>query len=185
MKDWPLAVDMDGTLFSGDVLALGMAKLARTKPLALLAALFWLIGGRPPFKRRVAALAVLDIAGLPWRDEVLAWLAGEKAKGRVLVLATAADGTTARRVAAHLGLFAEVFATEGRVNLKSRAKARALHARFPDGFAYAGDSAADLAVWRAAKAMVLVDLKPALAARAKALGRPVERTFGITDGSPQ
>jgi phosphoserine phosphatase len=175
---WPLAVDLDGTLIDSDVLALGIAKLVRDRPLAFIGAVFKLLGGRPPFKRAVASLAALDMAALPWRADVLAWLAAEKAKGRTLVLATAADRATAQRVGDHLGLFSEVYASGGAINLKAGAKARALATRFPDGFAYAGDSAADLAVWRTAKAIILVHVKPAIAARALALGKPVERTFG-------
>ena len=41
--------------------------------------------------------------------------------------------------------------------LKGKAKARALSERFPDGFIYAGDSSADLAVWRESKGSILVD----------------------------
>lgn len=178
MKRLPLAVDMDGTLLEVDVLAAGMRKLWRDRPAALLAAFFaLLLGGRPPFKRAVAAAAGLDVADLPLRSPLLNWLRAERAAGRTIWLATAADRATAERVAAHVGLFDGVLASDGAVNLKADAKRRALEARFPGGYVYAGDSAADLSVWRGAKAMVLVGASARLAQRANRLGVTLERSF--------
>lgn len=174
----PLAVDMDGTLLETDVLAEGMRKVWREEPLGFLDALLRLaMGGRPPFKRRIAALAALDIEALAVRPDVLAWLRAEKADGRTIWLATAADRITAEKVATRIGLFGGVLASDGAVNLKSGAKARALTALFPGGFAYAGDSAADIAVWRASKGVILVGAGEAVTRRARALAAPVERIF--------
>ena len=169
---------MDGTLLETDVLAEGMRKLRREKPRAFFAALGALaMGGRPPFKRAIAAAAALDIDALPVRGAFLEWLRAEKAAGRTLCLATAADRLTAEKVAARVGLFDHVRASDGAVNLRASAKRRALEARFPDGFVYAGDSAADLHVWAGAKAIVLVSASVRVATRAKAMGVPVEREF--------
>ena len=174
----PLAVDMDGTLLETDVLAEGMRKAWREKPFGFLDALLRLaMGGRPPFKRRIAALAQLDIDALPIHRDFLAWLEAEKASGRAVWLATAADRLTAEKVAARIGLFDGVLASDGAVNLKSRAKARALAGQFPDGFAYAGDSAADIAVWRASKGVIRVGAGETVARKARALAAPVERIF--------
>jgi phosphoserine phosphatase len=65
-------------------------------------------------------------------------------------------------VAQHLGCFDRVFASDGAVNLKSLRKAEALAAAYPLGFVYAGNERADLAVWAAAKAAVVVNASPAL-----------------------
>jgi phosphoserine phosphatase len=174
----PLAVDMDGTLLETDVLAEGMRKVWRESPLNFPGALVRLaMGGRPPFKRVIAALASLDIDALPVRRDFLEWLRSEKANGRKLWLATAADRLTAEKVAARIGLFDGVLASDGAVNLKSGAKARALAARFPDGFVYAGDSAADIAVWRMSKGVILVGVSEAVARKARALAAPIERVF--------
>ena len=59
-------------------------------------------------------------------------------------LATAADRRTAEAVAAHVGLFDTVEASDGAHNLKGQGKAERLAERFPSGFVYAGDHAADL-----------------------------------------
>lgn len=174
----PLAVDMDGTLLETDVLNEGMRRVWRESPLTFAGACAALaLGGRPPFKRAIAAAAALDIDALPVRAGFLEWLVAEKAAGRTLCLATAADRITAEKVAARVRLFDHVVASDGAVNLKAHAKRRALEARYPDGFAYAGDSAADLHVWAGAKAIVLVAPRPGVAARAKALGVVIEREF--------
>lgn len=168
---------MDGTLLETDVLAEGMKVVAR-RPLAFASALLALaLGGRPPFKRKIAALAALDVEKLPVRSELLGWLRDEKSSGRTIWLATAADRITAEKVAARIGLFDGVIASDGATNLKAHAKRRALQALFPEGFAYAGDSAADLHVWRGAAAIVLVDAKPSVARRARTLDVQIEREF--------
>lgn len=174
----PLAVDMDGTLLETDVLAEGMRRVWREKPFVFAGACAALaLGGRPPFKRAIAAAAALDIDALPLRAAFFEWLAAEKAAGRALCLATAADRLTAEKVAARVGVFDHIVASDGAVNLKAHAKRRALEARYPGGFAYAGDSAADLHVWAGAKAIVLVGASVRVATRAKAMGVPVEREF--------
>ncbi|MDZ4775813.1 MAG: hypothetical protein SGJ23_03405 [Alphaproteobacteria bacterium] len=168
---------MDGTLLETDVLAEGMKALAR-RPFTFGSALLALaLGGRPPFKRRIAALAALDIEALPVRAHLLDWLREEKSSGRALWLVTAADRITAEKVAARIGLFDGVIASDGATNLKAHAKRRALQSKFPDGFAYAGDSAADLHVWRGASAIVLVGARRAVAHRARATGVAIESEF--------
>jgi phosphoserine phosphatase len=168
---------MDGTLLETDVLAEGMKALAR-RPLAFASVLgALLLGGRPPFKRKIATLAALDIERLPVRSAFVDWLRDERSSGRTLWLATAADRITAEKVAARLGIFDGVIASDGATNLKAHAKRRALMALFPAGFVYAGDSAADLHVWTAAAAIVLVNARPGVVARAIRLGPPIERVF--------
>jgi 4-hydroxybenzoate polyprenyltransferase len=68
-----------------------------------------------------------------------------------VVLATAAPREVAEAVAAELGCFDEVLASDPTHNLKGPAKRTALEERFGrGGFEYVGDSAADRAVWEGA-----------------------------------
>ena len=61
-----------------------------------------------------------------------------------------------------------MFASDGVVNLKSGAKARALCAAFGAGrFDYAGNEVADLAVWEQAGGVVAVNLRASLLARVR------------------
>jgi 4-hydroxybenzoate polyprenyltransferase len=93
------------------------------------------------------------------------------------VLVTAADRAVAEPIAAHLGLFDVVLASDGKSNLKGRAKAEALSARYGrKGFVYAGNARSDLEVWQEAAAAILVDTPGSVAAQARTLG-PVEAEF--------
>lgn len=165
-----LVVDLDGTLIRSDMLYetfwAGFALDWRT-PLWALAGL---LGGRAALKARMAALANPDPATLPYEPEVLDLIARWRAAGGKAVLATAADHSVAQAIAAHLGCFDAVHATENGVNLKGRAKAALLDRLYgPGRYTYAGDSGADMAVWQQAGAVVTVGAGPALAARAGAL----------------
>lgn len=174
----PLAVDMDGTLLCTDVLMEGIAAGFAAKPLSTLCALPLALLGRARLKRRIAELTPdLDVETLPVNDALLARLEGERANGRSLHLVTAADRLVAERVAARFGLFDSIEASDGRLNLKGSRKLAALKARFPDGFAYAGDSRADLQVWREAQGAVFAGWKRDVAARLQASGVPVEAAF--------
>jgi 4-hydroxybenzoate polyprenyltransferase/phosphoserine phosphatase len=174
-KALPLCVDLDGTLVRTDMLEEGLlAALASLRFGGLVRAL---LTGRVALKRHVAGATDFDPASLPYNEDLLAWLREERAAGRRLVLATAADESVARRIADYLGLFEAVIASDGIRNLKGAAKGAALVEKFGvGGFVYAGDSWSDLAVWQVAGAAVLVNAPAKVAAQVKA-ERPVEFMF--------
>lgn len=172
----PLVVDLDGTLIRSDALVEAVLALLRVRPFMLFMLPVWLLGGRARLKRELAALAPVDATALPYDEALLDWLRAEHGRGRVLVLATASDQAVADAVAAHLGLFAMVLGSDGVRNLKGENKAAALSALFPQGFDYAGDSPADLAVWRRAAGAVAVGVSPGLRARVAALA-PIRAEF--------
>ncbi len=153
----PLCVDLDGTLLRTDMLHEGMARLL-ARPWLLLVAAFQLLRGRAALKHWLAAHVPLDPALLPYRQDVLTWLRQQKQRGRRLVLATGADQSLAHAVAAHLGIFDEVLASDGYVNLTGRAKADRLVTEFGQGhFDYVGDSETDRPVWAAARRAIRVE----------------------------
>ncbi|PIW09742.1 MAG: hypothetical protein COW39_03305, partial [Comamonadaceae bacterium CG17_big_fil_post_rev_8_21_14_2_50_60_13] len=76
----------------------------------------WLAQGKSALKSRLADSTSIDIASLPYNEELLTWLRAEKAQGRRIVLATASHRVLADQVAAHLDLFDEVLATDGTTN---------------------------------------------------------------------
>jgi 4-hydroxybenzoate polyprenyltransferase len=163
----PLCVDMDGTLLRTDTLLEALvAILASSQVFTALPRL--LVGSRAALKQRVGELHTLNPALLPYNQELLAYLRQQKAAGRTLVLATAADIGVAQAVANHVGLFDEVIASDGTRNLKGEAKAEALVERFgPGGFVYAGNDGADAAPWAAAAQIVIVDAPRNVAAQAR------------------
>jgi hypothetical protein len=164
----PLAVDLDGTLIRCDLFARAMLRFCAARPWNVFVLLWWLRLGRANAKAKLAKRYPIDAATLPYNAAFLAWLRDQKAAGRELVLATAFDRAGADAVAAHVAVFGRVFASDGRVNLKSHRKAEALAAAYPQGFAYAGNERADIAVWRVAKAAVVVNATPSLLRRARA-----------------
>jgi len=174
-SDLPLAVDLDGTLIRGDVFTMQLTRFLTPAPWRLPELLLWFVKGRAFVKAKLAGYAP-DAARLPYDERVLEWLRAEKARGRMIVLASASDRNAVEAVAAHVGLFDRVFASDGRTNLKSRRKAEALAAAFPQGFVYAGNESADLRVWERAAGAVLVNCDPAFARRCVARF-PIERSF--------
>ncbi len=183
MADTPLVVDLDGTLTPTDTLVESLIGVAKRSPLDLLQLPFRLLNGRADFKDWVAARAGVSAKSLPYREPLLAYLRAEKQKGRRIVLATAAHRSIAEGVSAHLGLFDAVIATQGGRNLKGEAKLEAIRREIGSDFAYAGDSAADAPIWRAAKAAVLVGVPPGVADSIRK-DVPVEREFAAEQGGP-
>ncbi|MFN4243504.1 MAG: UbiA family prenyltransferase [Tepidisphaerales bacterium] len=159
----PLFVDLDGTLIRTDVLYESAALAVRRSPAVLLQMPMWLmLGGRARLKRELAGrtVDVFDPATLPYVPEVLAWLREERSAGTHIVLATAGHRLLAEKVAAELGLFDAVLATDGE-NLKGGRKLEAIRAYLRDrglgeAFRYAGDSAADRVLFAAASGYVVV-----------------------------
>jgi phosphoserine phosphatase len=152
-----LCVDLDGTLIRGNVLWECVLVLLKTRPITLLLLPFWLLAGRAGLKRGLAARTHLNPDRLPYRQQVLELIQQEKATGRRIALVTAADRQVAEAIASYLGLFDEVHASDGKLNLKGANKAAFLAQHFAQtGFEYVGDSAADVAVWRNARAAYVV-----------------------------
>jgi 4-hydroxybenzoate polyprenyltransferase len=152
----PLVVDLDGTLVSTDVAIESCFIFAKRNPLQFFRLPLWL-ANPVRLKQRLAREAMPDVHTLPYRREVLAYLKEEKQRGRKLVLATAADEAAARQVAAEIGLFDTVFATDGVTNLSGERKRDRLVKEFGlRGFDYAGNSSRDRSVWKAARMVILV-----------------------------
>jgi len=174
----PLCVDLDGTLIKTDLLWESMVCLLRRNPLWLLVLPFWWMKGRAHLKRQIAArVGRLDIANLPYNESLLNFLRAAHRQGRPLVLVTASDGSLAQQVADHVGLFTEVLASDGKTNLRGVAKCRKLVEKFGErGFDYAGNSAVDLAVWRQARAAIVVNAGNGLIRRVARL-TAVSETF--------
>ena len=174
----PLCVDLDGTLIRTDLFWESSVILLKRNPLWLLAFPFWWMKGRAHLKRQVAVRAgPLDAASLPYNEPFLDYLRAAHRHGRPLILATASDFSLAQPVADHVGLFGEVLASDGKTNLRGATKCRKLVEKFgARGFDYAGNSAVDLAVWRHARAAIVVNAREPLVRRAAKL-TTVAETF--------
>ena len=174
----PLCVDLDGTLISSDSLVQGISVFLRRDPRNLIWVLGWCFRGRAMLKTRIGEQVLPDAASLPYHRELLAYLRAEFLRGRCLVLCTAANERVASSVAEHLGIFSMVFSSNGKENLKGRAKMKVLERRFgARQFDYAGDSWADISVWRGARSAIIVNASPWIFLALRILGVSVSRSF--------
>ena len=140
----PLCVDLDGTLVKSDTLVDTVIVLARQSPRTVLQFPLWIWEGKASFKRKVSALAAIDVVNLPYNQPLLEYLRQQYASGREIYLATGADTLLAERVAAHLGIFTGVLASDGTVNLTGHNKLAAFQQKFPAGFCYIGNARPDV-----------------------------------------
>jgi len=172
----PLFVDLDGTLIAGDSLFESLFAATKSRPMKAFAYPFWLLRGRACLKEELAKLARLDPALLPYRPDVCDFLRAERARGRKIHLATAANERIAQGVATYLGFFDGVLASDRTTNLKGTNKLRAIQAMAGARFAYAGNAREDLVIWSAADSAIVVNAPKWLQARVEA-STEVERSF--------
>ena len=177
MNEIPLCVDLDGTLILTDTLAESFLVAITEDARVLLQMPLWLMRGRAYLKHQLSQRVNLNVAKLPINQAVLEYLKAQREAGRRLILVTAADIRIAREVAAQVGLFDEVMASDGVENLAGRRKAEKLEKRFGKrGFDYAGNENRDLAIWASARRAIVVSSSPALARKA-AKECEVEKAF--------
>ena len=170
-----LVVDLDGTLLRSDMLFESLwSAFGRDwrSPLRSFAAL---TGGRAALKRSLATASAVEAATLPYDAQVIAFVVAWRQSGGRAALVTASDQAFAEVIAAHLGIFDEVYGSDGTLNLKGERKDQFLEDRFGrKGFAYMGDSVADLPVWQRAAKAITVNAPAALRRDAEAASEAVE-----------
>jgi 4-hydroxybenzoate polyprenyltransferase/phosphoserine phosphatase len=174
----PLCVDLDGTLVKSDTLVDSLMVLARRHPADLLRSPLWALKGKAYLKSQVTSRVALDVEHLPYNRPLLDYLKEQHAAGRKVYLATGADSVLARRIAAHLGIFDEVMASDGAVNLTGKNKLQHLEQRFPlDGFDYVGNAAPDLPLLEGARQAMLANPHLGLSSALRSRKINVSRTF--------
>lgn len=172
----PLCVDLDGTLVKTDTLYDALLVMVRTHSRALLRIPGWVASGKAALKREVTERVSLDVAHLPYNRPLLAYLEQQRGLGRELYLATGADRALAERVAAHLGLFRGVLASDGRTNLTGSNKLDSFRQLFGEaGFDYVGNARPDVALLEHAGAPMLANPDASLRRAAR------ERRFTPTE----
>ncbi len=172
-EEGPLFVDMDGSLVAADLLWESTMLFAATHPFEIWRLPLWVLSGKAGFKQTISARALPDPASLPYHAEVLDFLRSEKRRGRKLILATAGDTRAAESVAAHLGLFDGVLASDGFTNLSGVRKLAAIvQGSGGAAFGYVGNSRIDLPLWEKAGDAHVVDAGPKLLRAANAVCKP-------------
>src|SRR6266480_641226 len=152
-----LIVDLDGTLIRTDLLLETAMGFLKRSPLSLPLLAVWLARGKANLKEQIAERVDIDVDTLPYNEEFLSFLRAEHAAGRKIWLATASHRKFAEQIAAHLGIFERVLATDKGRNLSGKAKLDALVSELgPKGFDYAGNALVDLRIWPQARSAVIV-----------------------------
>ncbi len=156
-QEIPLCVDLDDTLVATDTLWESIFVLLRSNPFYGFLLPFWMLKGKAYFKHQIAQRVHLNVAILPYRNDILTFLRQQKQQGRTLILTTAAHETIANAVAEHTNLFDDVIANNARVNLRGVTKRNELEKRFGyRGFDYIGDSKSDIPIFQAARTPYVV-----------------------------
>ena len=173
----PLIVDLDGTLTLSDTFIENFVLSLSHAPLKTVLSLAQLRQDTSHIKQRIAGLATLDPASIPYRDDLQDFLKREKARGREIHLVTAADQSIATSVAAHAGYFTSAVGSTPGLNLKGVNKLAFLKEKFPKGFDYIGDSTADMPIWQETRVAHIAGNVPKMSLLAKAQNIAVGHTF--------
>lgn len=156
----PLCIDLDGTLIKSDLLFETFLLLIKKNPLYLFACIYWLLKNKAYLKNQIAKRVEINPAILPYSENFLSYLKGEKSKGRYLVLVTASDYQLANLIADHIGIFSEVIASKGLHNVNGKNKRAILNEKFGEKqYDYAGNDKRDLFVWKTARKAIIVNAK--------------------------
>jgi 4-hydroxybenzoate polyprenyltransferase len=148
---YPLVLDLDGTLLRTDLLLETALQYIKPNPFRAFLLVLWLWRGVAHLKHQLALRTNIAPEHLPVNERLERYARAAQESGRPVVVATAANRELAAHVCARFGFVGEIIASCERVNLGGARKADALKNRFPGGFSYAGDAAADLEVWRIAR----------------------------------
>lgn len=156
----PLCVDLDGTLLRSDLLYETFLRMLARQPWMLFVLPFWLLRGKAHLKRQLAVHGAGDPALLPYDRRVVDLLRASGDRRRVLC--TASDAELVEPIARHLGVFDDVFCSDGETNLAGHRKAELLVKQFGErGFDYMGNARVDLAIWKHAHSSWVVNASPA------------------------
>ena len=150
-ENYPLCVDLDGTLISTDTLSENTIGLIKKNPFYILLLPLWLAKGKSYLKDAIAKRSPLNPALLPYNQEIINFIK-QQPKSRTIILASGTNERIATAVANHTKLFSQVFASSINHNGTGTEKANTLIHNYGDKkFDYIGNSFEDLPVWRHAR----------------------------------
>ena len=177
-----LVIDLDDTLIRTDMLFETLWATLSRRWLNCVPVLVAVQSGRAALKAKLTELGPVPAASLPYNDDVIAQINTWRQEGGQVALVSASDQTIVSEIAEHLGLFDAAHGSDGTTNLKGAQKAAFLKETFPEGFAYMGDSKADLEIWPHTTRAITVDAPTFLRAKVDALA--VEGTHLNTRQKP-
>ncbi|HAW08158.1 MAG TPA: UbiA family prenyltransferase [Bacteroidetes bacterium] len=175
--NFPLVVDLDGTITSTDILMESMLELLKRNPLYIFLIIIWVAKGYAFLKQKIYERTQIDVSNLAYNQDVIDFVRLEKSKGRQIILATASLEPIAKQVADYLGIFDKILATTPQLNLRGNNKRQILIEYYGEkGFDYIGDAYVDLYIWESSRYAYLVRPPKFLLWRAEKIAR-VEKIF--------
>ena len=154
----PLIVDLDGTLSRRDIfLSLLLTYILKNPWLAPGLLVFVLRYSLADLKRKLASDQPFDWSNFPTNEPLLDYLRTQHGLGREIYLCSGAAETHVKEVYASLAIFTGYIASNSKINLVGRNKAKLLSERFgTSNFDYIGDSRKDLRLKNHARMVVIV-----------------------------
>lgn len=184
-NEFPLVVDLDGTLINTDLLFEGFILLIKKNLLYIFPCFLWLIKGKAYLKNKILSKVQVLSELLPYNLELLDFLRSEHRNGRKLVLATASPLANAIEISNFQQIFSETYGTTESINLKGKRKSELLISRFgKSNFDYVGNSNADLAIFSSSRYAYLVNPSGSLERRTKKIAA-LKNTWNSKKLSPK
>jgi len=158
-NQFPICVDLDGTLMRTDSFVEMLISFVRSNPFRLIKVAYFLISrGKGYTKSKLAENTGVSEKLLPFHSEFLKFLIDQKKQNRRLILTTGSSEIFAKKVSDHLGIFDQVIASTSKINMIGKKKLKAVHSLLGGKpFAYAGNSHQDIPLWLAAEEQFFVN----------------------------
>jgi phosphoserine phosphatase len=180
-----LVVDLDDTLIETDINTLQIRNfIKRDGVVAAFLILLWLSRGKGYLKRKMHERELFEVGALPYRESVVTRIRDLRTQGVLVLLASASDELTVKKIADHLGIFDESMGSTPERGLKGSDKLRVVKEFVSRmnaaqsgtaslktlcanglGFYYVGDSRHDVVLWQATGKALAV--KPGFYTRCK------------------
>ena len=102
-----LYIDLDKTLIRSELYWECLVSLLKARPFYIFLVPFWRLKGKGYVISKIASLIDLDIAYLPYNQNLLTWLK-KKQQHKKVILLSPANQDLANKIAAHCACFSEV-----------------------------------------------------------------------------
>lgn len=156
---FPICVDLDGTLWSGDCLWICIADFLKHHPLRIFQMLYWWYQDRTYLKHNLLKFVSFHPERLAFFPEILEYLRHLKENGAKIYLITGSDQQIADMVSKHLNIFDNAFGSTLGCNLVGNNKANLLNNTFgKKKYIYFGNEWKDRLVWEHSIAAAVVNI---------------------------
>lgn len=153
----PLVVELDGTLLQSNMLYESFWSFLGCDWRNYISIIKHMREGKASLKRFLATYSAVNIATLPYDNDVIAYIKAWRSNGGRTVLITASDDIYAQAIANHLDIFDEAYGSDGSHNLEGIKKGKFLEELFGSkGFAYMGNDHSDISVRESASEAITI-----------------------------